>query len=555
MSWKKTIQSEKKSSWKDTIQNESERTSELESTLRGAAQGASLGFADEITGGIEALKDIALTDKELSDLESLYEQRRNESRSAYKDAEEENPIAYGAGQVGGSIATAFVPGLNVAKGASLMGRLGIAAAQGGLTGLGTSEADNISDLALDTAKGAGMNAAFQGIGEKVLSPIASKVANKAGQISSKITQGDTVSDYLLKKFGNSFANVSDDVTNRYITNPDAVNKSLGIGELAEDLLQSTDKSNSLVSQMYKKASELSGEAVQTLDKFKGLRKKDLVQGIDDLIEDLSVDGVLIGSSRKKASNILTGLQEDLSQFGDEISETSIKKVIQSIDDDVDWERVDKSISDKVKRDLRTFVDHKLKSQNPAYKNAMLKTEEASEGIATVKKAFENRQNPESFDKFIKSVKNLQNKSEYSDVNKALEAIKTHTGVDLREQILNSQAKSEFLKDTTNGSRKTLLGKSIGAAADFLPGKSGEALGATLGAASDKFAGRVFKSMLDGKIGSEKFFAQHGTKLGKYAEVLKTAASKGNQSLATTHYLLSQQDPEYRKKIEELDKEE
>jgi len=43
-----------------------------ESALRGAAQGLSLGFADEITGGVESL----LSDK-------TYDQARNESRENY----------------------------------------------------------------------------------------------------------------------------------------------------------------------------------------------------------------------------------------------------------------------------------------------------------------------------------------------------------------------------------------------------------------------------------------------------------------------------------------
>ena len=68
MSWKDTIQEEKatesKSSWKDTIQEEPQADSMLESGVRGLAQGASFGFADEITGGLEALYDVATTDKE-----------------------------------------------------------------------------------------------------------------------------------------------------------------------------------------------------------------------------------------------------------------------------------------------------------------------------------------------------------------------------------------------------------------------------------------------------------------------------------------------------------
>ena len=60
--------------------------SQLESGLRGAAQGASLGFSDEITGAIESLLS-----------EKSYEQARDESRRNYKQAQEQNPISFGTG--------------------------------------------------------------------------------------------------------------------------------------------------------------------------------------------------------------------------------------------------------------------------------------------------------------------------------------------------------------------------------------------------------------------------------------------------------------------------
>ena len=59
--------------------------------------------------------------------------------------------------------------------------------------------------------------------------------------------------------------------------------------------------------------------------------------------------------------------------------------------------------------------------------------------------------------------------------------------------------------------------------------------------------------LGGNIGAEI----HGLDLRKSIsndqfKVLQDALSKGNKSFATTHYLLLQQDPEYRKQIEETE---
>ena len=151
----------KKGSWKDRASVIKKADSMLESGARGLAQGASFGFADEITGGLEALYDVATTDKELSDLGDLYEQRRDESRANYKKSEEDNPLTYGAGQIGGAVGTAFVPGLGGAS-------LGKLAAQGAGHASGASEADNVGDLARDAATGAGMGLAL-GTGGKFLS--------------------------------------------------------------------------------------------------------------------------------------------------------------------------------------------------------------------------------------------------------------------------------------------------------------------------------------------------------------------------------------------------
>ena len=91
-----------------------------ESFVRGAAQGASLGFADEITGALRS----AFSTKS-------YQQARDESRAAYKAAEEANPMAYFAGNVTGGLASIFVPGGGIAKAATVGGRNAAGAAMGG----------------------------------------------------------------------------------------------------------------------------------------------------------------------------------------------------------------------------------------------------------------------------------------------------------------------------------------------------------------------------------------------------------------------------------------
>lgn len=137
---------------------ETPKVSQLESGLRGLAQGGSLGFADEGTGLAEALWSKAKGNPEA--FGKLYAQSRDESRNAYKEAEKSNPKIYGAGELGGAIGSAFIPGLNVAKGASLATTAGRAALQGGLMGAGSTE-DSLTSLSGlgDVAKGAALGGA------------------------------------------------------------------------------------------------------------------------------------------------------------------------------------------------------------------------------------------------------------------------------------------------------------------------------------------------------------------------------------------------------------
>lgn len=151
--------------------------SRLESGVRGAAQGLTLDFADELAGVGGALSDTLLGDTALSQLGSAYRKNRDESRSLYKAAQKANPGTYLAGQVGGGAATMAVPFLNVAKGANLARAASVGARAGGLGGLGSSEADltdptlgNVARAGLSTAGGAALGGLTGGALHTVFNP-------------------------------------------------------------------------------------------------------------------------------------------------------------------------------------------------------------------------------------------------------------------------------------------------------------------------------------------------------------------------------------------------
>lgn len=141
--------------------------SQLESAGLGAVQGATLGFADEAEGAGRALYDKATGDDNGKNLEDLYKQYRDSARQRYHQAQQENPWSYGAGNVAGGVATAFVPGLNIAKAGSVGGALARGAAAGGLSGLGASESDTVAGDVGNTALGAGIGGVTGAAGYKL----------------------------------------------------------------------------------------------------------------------------------------------------------------------------------------------------------------------------------------------------------------------------------------------------------------------------------------------------------------------------------------------------
>lgn len=164
----------------------------LESAGRGAVQGATFSFADEGYGLAKALGG-TLTGADGS-FADRYRGARDESRALDQAAEEANPKSYRAGEFGGALATAFVPGLGeigAAKG--LGGALAGGAALGAAQGLGSSEADltrgDVGGAAVDTGLGALIGAGAGAVGHgagKVLERLSGRAAEGVAGATARI---------------------------------------------------------------------------------------------------------------------------------------------------------------------------------------------------------------------------------------------------------------------------------------------------------------------------------------------------------------------------------
>lgn len=555
--------------------------SKLESALRGLAQGGSLGFADEITGALEAL----LTEKS-------YEQARDESRANYHAAQEANPMTYGAGEIGGAIGTAFIPGagaLNAGKAATFMGRAGLAAAQGGLTGLGQSEADNAKDMAIDTAKGAALGAAMQGVGEKVAAPALKYVGSKVAQGSKVLGKaGSSIEDMLLKKGAKTIANIDEDVVAAYLKNPEAINNAMTREQLAERIfgrsyseldpedfanlplaLQKKFGDNGVAGGLQKLRSKISEADSEAWSKLGGAAEVPKTDVLDDALHSLEakilgtdkisggrVGNMGVGGDAQQLKAIHDALDEINVEYGDLISESDLKKIVQALRDKAYTEAGSARSGNAAEglKSVASSLDAVLKGANKSYAEAMLPVADMTSLESYLRGRLVDQSNPENYDKFFSQLSRWKNADDSSLFKKSIRKLDKFAGTSLSSDIDNTLAKEAFSKADTQGSRKTMLGTVAGGAAGTIFGGGpigsvvGGMVGAGVGQYADRYAGDIVKKLLDGKIAKDQAFQLIGNKLGKYGPVLKQAAARGNNSLAATHFLLSQTDPGYRKAL-------
>jgi hypothetical protein len=179
--------------------NEDNDVGEGEAALRGAGQGVTLGFGDELAGGVGALLKTAQDgNPSLKKLGDNYGIVRDSLRRDNARAHEKQPEMYTGGEIVGGAAIPVPGGASktvggaIAKGAATGGVLG------GVSGLGTSEAKDVKGMLSDAKNGAEFGAAggalFGGLaqaGANAGERAADKAAAKAEQsLKEAIQAGD-----------------------------------------------------------------------------------------------------------------------------------------------------------------------------------------------------------------------------------------------------------------------------------------------------------------------------------------------------------------------------
>ena len=119
---------------------------------RGMGQGATFGFADELSGAVDA----AGAGLSGGDMGQAYTQGRDQSRSINDQAQQQFPKAYMGGQLAGAVPTAAVPVGGLLRGATVGSTIGRSAGLGATMGAtqGAGEAPDMASVPAHAAEGA-----------------------------------------------------------------------------------------------------------------------------------------------------------------------------------------------------------------------------------------------------------------------------------------------------------------------------------------------------------------------------------------------------------------
>lgn len=560
-----------------------EKKSVVESAARGAAQGASFGFADEITGALEAVKDVALTDKELGDLVDQYKKRRDESRKEYDMAEKDNSGAYMAGNVAGGVATAFIPGVglagNLGKGASLGAKVAqgakLGAVEGAAFGLGESRADltegDVGGVLKDTATGAAVGGALGGALPAV------------GHGLGKVLNSNPART-ATKKTANLAVDLPEQYTDMILDNPKLIRDPATLPTVQDEVVKAANNLSEIVK-------ELDNAAWNTLDDtplVKSTHLDAIVQNemVNKGIMRADKSGNVSFSSMGKDKIALRKAQEimdELKSF-DILSQKDMKNLIQKIDNEINWEKEELDQANHLLMGIRHQIDEALKKGNPRYKEAMKHVSDQTDLLDRVKKEFRLKRDgsgglrgTDTTLSKLKTVTDALGDPKRPDAYGVLQDLSDFRkdslarGTPKDPGIDGLVEKMDFTKDlqvskmmssteggVTNGSKAVNLGTIILGGLGLIGGPTGgiggALLGAGLGVARDKYGRNLGRKAIHASAGAinniDAFAAKLGNLPPKYIRALESAARRGGESAAITHMFLLENDPEYKKAMGE-----
>lgn len=340
----------------------STQVSPIESAIRGGAQGLTMGLSSR---GEALLRNLAGKTPFLP--EKSYEQALQESRQAYKQAQEANPIIYTGSEIAGGVLPALIPGTQPAT----LGRMvALGAGLGAVGGYGYSEAETLPELAKDIATGGALGGILPGIGRGITKGIqALKPATDISIKSGLSAMTGKTMPYLekvesqperIKKIERIFTGTGKEETQK----------------LANDISDLVSKNP-----FGRKAELLSNRAYKVLEKENeniSIPKENILNNLKNVANELSKSSSDIDKTTLKSiTNKINTIDE---KYPNMLNGLESKKLIKEIDKDIkgltpkvgDQRQlpIDAENNLNILKDIRRQVDVPLKNQSPRYAKAM-----------------------------------------------------------------------------------------------------------------------------------------------------------------------------------------
>lgn len=173
---------------------ENKKLSKIMSFLKGAAQGVSYDFADEgYAAGLAAQDYLKNPDMTIDDVKANYDRYKTAAREMFAASREQDPAAFGAGEMAGGLV-----GPSPLGKAKALGMPFKAALEGALGSYGASEGETAGETLADVGRGAGFSALMSRMGDIIKFPKKKRKA-KAKEIASTLPPPDNVVDINAQK--------------------------------------------------------------------------------------------------------------------------------------------------------------------------------------------------------------------------------------------------------------------------------------------------------------------------------------------------------------------
>lgn len=501
-----------------------------ESLLRGAGQGLSLGFLDELAGAAasplgaikEAGKYVGIEPNRMSKEVKDYIKARDAMRAGNSQAAEEHPYAYYGGDLAGGLA---LPLGSVLGGATKGARALQAAGLGGAAALGSTSTQDVGGQAKDV----GIGAALGG----TITPLAENAGN------------------LIKKGLNIGLDVPEVVSNRYLANPEAVNSAASKEQLGQRLADTLGEvrgdtgalNNSALAALPSHRAPVQEfsvtDAVSTLRSFKDSEAHQLADKLE-----------------REASERMGDLSMQHGNFLNAQEMHEVKKTLQGMGN---WKSALPQHEAARANQESGKLNQILRDVSPEYAQGMADTSaniQVKQNLANKFAIRPDRGKESGFaptDRTYSAMNDIVRANKFDRQN-VLNDLSSQGYGNMTEDIQNTAAK-DLLSGSgrTAGSRKAVMGAALGGGLGHMTGIPGagwvgSALGSVAGGAADKYGPQAGKKILDAGVALQKLSS---SPMGqKFVAPIQKAAQQGPMAFSVTHFLMQQTEPEYQKAMQE-----